>query len=310
MMRTTVRAFVWALLALLALGWGGAEGSGAGVDRVRVTATTTMVADLVRQVGGDAVEVYGLMGPGVDPHLYKASARDVTRLQQAEVVFYSGLMLEGKLQDVLVRLGRTGKPVVAVTSGLPEKDLLRPPGHGEHPDPHVWFDVLLWSKAVDVVVRGLGDVRPAARETFVARGREVTAKMQALHEWALRRVAEVPPAGRVLVTSHDAFNYFGRAYGFKVVGLQGISTVDEASLAAVTQLVDFVKQNRVKAIFVESSVPPNAIRRISQDAGAKIGGELFSDAMGTAGQMENGHDLGTYEGMIRHNVTTIVEALK
>jgi manganese/zinc/iron transport system substrate-binding protein len=278
--------------------------------KIRVTATTTMVSDLVRQVGGDQVEVIGLMGPGVDPHLYKAAASDVTKLQEADVIFYSGLLLEGKLQDVLTRLARSKKYVYAVTEGIPHDQLSEPQSFGGHFDPHVWFDVSLWAKCVDVVVKALSEVRPGGKATFEARGKEAFAKMMSLHQWVLKRVAELPKEGRILVTSHDAFNYFGRAYGFKVVGLQGISTVEEANLAAMTQLVDFVKKHKLKAIFVESSVSQNAIRRISQDAGVKIGGELFSDAMGTPGQIENGYDLGTYDGMIRHNVNAMVEALK
>ncbi|HKX61142.1 MAG TPA: zinc ABC transporter substrate-binding protein, partial [Verrucomicrobiae bacterium] len=218
--------------------------------------------------------------------------------------------LEGKLQDVLTRLARSKKFVYAVTEGIAHKELIEPESFGGHFDPHVWFDVSLWAKSVDVVVKALSEVRPAGKSGFEARGKATFAKMMSLHQWVLTRVAELPEASRILVTSHDAFNYFGRAYGFKVVGLQGISTVEEANLAAMTQLVDFVKKHKLKAIFVESSVSPNAIRRISQDAGVKIGGELFSDAMGTPGQLENGYDLGTYEGMIRHNVNAMVEALK
>ncbi len=301
------------IFRLVLLGWlasGARSGSASGAEPLRVTTTTTMVTDLVRQVGGDRVQVMGLMGPGVDPHLYKASARDVTKLQGADVIFYSGLMLEGKLEEVLSRLGKSGKNVHAVTAGFPKTELLVPEGQHGHPDPHVWFDVRLWARTVDTVVRALGEARPADREFFVSRGREVAARLQALHEWTKVRVAELPPAKRILITSHDAFSYFGRAYGFQVVALQGISTVEEANLAAVTQLTDFVRKHEVKAIFVESSVPPNAIRRISQDAGVKVGGELFSDAMGPDGQKENGYDLGTYDGMIRHNVNTIVDALK
>jgi manganese/zinc/iron transport system substrate-binding protein len=279
-------------------------------ERLRVTATTTMVADLVRQIGGDRVEVTGLMGPGVDPHLYKASAGDVTKLQRADAIFYSGLLLEGKLQDVLTKLARSKKHVYAVTESIAEKDLLEPPDMGGHYDPHVWFDVPLWTRTLPVVTKALVELRPADKAYFQGREHRATTNLTALHAWALRRVAEVPPNQRILVTSHDAFNYFGRTYGFKVVGLQGVSTVEEAGLAAMTQLVDFIKKHKVKAIFVESSVSPNAIRRIGQDAGVKVGGELFSDAMGTDGQMENGYDLGTYEGMIRHNVNVIVEALK
>jgi len=288
----------------------GFPGISSGGDKLRVTTTTTMVSDLIRNVGGDQVEVTGLMGPGVDPHLYKASASDVTKLQDADIIFYSGLLLEGKLQDVLTRLARSKKFVYAVTEGIAHKELFEPESFGGHFDPHVWFDVSLWAKSVDVVVKALSEVRPAGKSGFEARGKATFAKMMLLHQWVLTRVAELPKASRILVTSHDAFNYFGRAYDFKVVGLQGISTVEEANLAAMTQLVDFVKKHKLKAIFVESSVSPNAIRRISQDAGVKIGGELFSDAMGTPGQLENGYDLGTYDGMIRHNVNAMVEALK
>lgn len=278
--------------------------------KIKVTVTTTMVLDLVKNVGGDRVEVQALMGPGVDPHLYKAAASDISRLQRADIVFYSGLLLEGKLQDVFARMARTKKHVYAVTETIPEKELLEPESFGGHYDPHVWFDVPLWEKCVEAVVKGLSEVAPKSREYFEKRGAETHARMAELHAWAKKKAAELPAEKRILITSHDAFNYFGRAYGFQVVGLQGISTVEEASSASMTKLVDFVKQKKVKAIFIESSVPPNAIKRISQDAGVKIGGELFSDAMGTAGQKENGYDLGTYEGMIKHNLTTIVEALK
>jgi manganese/zinc/iron transport system substrate-binding protein len=286
-----------------------ASGGGSGA-KINVTATTTMVADLVRSVGGERVEVQGLMGAGVDPHLYKASASDITKLQRADVIFYSGLLLEGKLQDIFARMARTKKHVYAVTEAIAEKDLLEPASFGGHYDPHVWFDVTLWEKCVQTVVKGLSELDPKSKDYFEKRGKESQARMRELHQWALQKASELPKEKRILITSHDAFNYFGRAYGFQVVGLQGISTVEEASLAAMTKLVDFVKKNQIKAIFIESSVPPNAIKRISEDAGVKIGGELFSDAMGTPGQIENGYDLGTYEGMIKHNLTTVVNALK
>jgi len=278
--------------------------------KIKVTATTSMVTDLVKTVGGDRVEVLGLMGAGVDPHLYKASASDITKLQRAEVIFYNGLLLEGKLQDVFAKMARTKKHVYAVTETIDEKTLLEPESFGGHYDPHVWFDVTLWSKCVESVVKGLSEFEPKSKGYFEKRGKETQAAMSELHQWALKKAAELPKEKRILITSHDAFNYFGRAYGFKVVGLQGISTVEEASLASMTKLVDFVKQQKVKALFVESSVSPVAIKRISDDAGVKVGGELFSDAMGTPGQIENGYDLGTYEGMIKHNLNTIVEALK
>jgi len=277
---------------------------------VRVTATTTMITDLVQQIGGDQVEVQGLMGPGVDPHLYKPTASDVIKLQKADIIFYNGLLLEGKLTDLFARMARTQKHVYAVTESIPTELFLEPPEFQGHYDPHVWLDVSLWSGCVEVVVQGLSAVRPESADLFTSRGVAVKKTMTALHDWALKKSAELPPEKRILVTSHDAYNYFGRAYGFKVVGLQGVSTVTEAGLADMAKMVDFIRKHKVRAIFAESSVSAAAIRRISSDSGAMMGGELFSDAMGTPGEMENGYDLGTYEGMIRHNLETIVRGLK
>ena len=278
--------------------------------KIRVTTTTSMVTDLVQQVGGDRVEVAGLMGAGVDPHLYKATAGDVSKLQQAEVIFYNGLVLEGKMTDIFTKLARSKKFVYPVTEGVPEKKLLEPPEFEGHFDPHVWFDVELWALCAQTVVKGLAEFSPKDKAHFEQRGKEVATKLRALHEWSVKKAAELPKEKRILVTSHDAYNYFGRAYGFQVVGLQGVSTVTEAGLADMAKLVDFIKKKQLKAIFVESSVSPATLQRIAKDAGVKVGGELFSDAMGTPGQMEHGYDLGTYEGMIKHNLTTIVGALK
>lgn len=277
---------------------------------VRVAATTSMVADLVRNVGGARVQVHGLMGPGVDPHLYKATASDVLKLQNAQVIFYNGLLLEGKMQELFGQLARKKKFVYAVTEDLPRELLLEPAALGGHYDPHVWFDVPLWSLCVDKVAEGLSEFDSAGRETYARNAEAFKARLKDLHEWAVRTSATLPEPKRVLVTSHDAFNYFGRAYGFQVVGLQGISTVTEAGVADVTKLVDFVKERKVAAVFVESSVSHATIDRISKDAGVRIGGELFSDAMGAPGDLENGYDLGTYDGMIRHNLNTIVGALR
>jgi len=285
-------------------------GSPALSAQVNVVCTTSMVSDLVREIGGDKVRVASLMGPGVDPHLYKATAADVTRLQSAQIIFYNGLMLEGKMQDVLVRLGKAKKPVYAVTEALDRKSLLSPEGFDGHPDPHVWFDLTLWMGCSETVVKGLSAVLPDSKAYFLQRASAWRSRMQKLHEFVLTKTAELPVGRRILVTSHDAYNYFGRAYGFRVVGLQGISTVTEAGLADMSRLVDFIKSQGIKAIFVESSVPHQTIERISRDAGVKVGGEIFSDAMGTPGVMENGVDLGTYEGMIKHNIITIVEGLK
>jgi manganese/zinc/iron transport system substrate-binding protein len=282
----------------------------AGAAPLRVVTTTSMVTDLVKQVGGDLVQVDGLMGPGVDPHLYKASASDVIKLQRADVIFYNGLMLEGKMTDLFVRMARAKRYVYALAEALPEERLLEPEGFDGHYDPHVWFDVELWAHCVSPVVEGLSAADSANAAVYSKRGDEVRARLAELHRWAKTKAGELPAERRILVTSHDAYNYFGRAYGFQVVGLQGISTVSEAALADMAKLVDFIRKRQVKAIFVESSVPPGTIRRIAQDAGVRVGGELFSDAMGTPGQIENGYDLGTYEGMVKHNLNTIVEALR
>jgi manganese/zinc/iron transport system substrate-binding protein len=273
-----------------------------------------MITNLVKDVGGERIEVTGLMGPGVDPHLYKATAGDVRSLQKCELVFYNGLYLEGRIGDVLVKLARKGKKVYAVTEEIEEGRLLEPPEFAGHYDPHIWFDPTLWIEAVGVVVEGLSVSDPQNASFYKEQGTRVKAEYEALHNWAKSAIGQIEPSHRILITSHDAFNYFGQAYGFKVVGVQGISTVTEAGLADIAKMVDFIKDNGVRAIFVESSVSPAAIERISKDAGIGIGGELYSDAMGVPGESEtrqgDTYDLGTYEGMLKHNVYRIVEALK
>ena len=274
-----------------------------------VVATVGMVADLARGVGGSDVVVQGLMGPGVDPHLYKATSSDLIRLQRAEVILYSGLHLEGKMQETFQRLSRSGRRVRAVTDGLPQERLIRA-GRDGMVDPHVWFDVDLWARCADGVASELSAARPESAEGFRQRAATVKEELKALHQWVLDRAATVPASRRILVTSHDAFGYFGRAYGFQVVALQGVSTVTEAGLADMAQLTDFIRSKGVPAVFVESSVSHASLERIRKDAGVKLGGELFSDAMGTPGQKHGGYDLGTYQGMIRQNVDRIVEGLK
>lgn len=254
------------------------------------------------------------MGPGVDPHLYKASAGDVSRLGRAEVVFYSGLFLEGRMEDVLKRLEQRGRRVISVTEGIPVEQLFRPPQFEGHPDPHVWGDPTLWKQAVERVAKGLSEVAPQSAAAFHRRAVAYQGELDRFREWGKKRVAEIPPSARVLITSHDAFNYFGRAFGFEVVGVQGISTVTEAGLADITKVSDLVKERKLKAIFVESSVSPATIERISKDSGARIGGELFSDALGAVGDVrEKGgekYDVGTYLGMLKHNMNTVVDALR
>ena len=246
------------------------------------------------------------MGPSVDPHLYQATLEDVDKLKNADVVFYVGLFLEGKIEENLKNL----KTAHAVTDKIDIAKLLASDEYENHHDPHIWFDVNLWAETVDVVVEGLSAADSANAADYKKNGEAAKSKMKELQAWADAKVAELPEDKRILITSHDAYNYFGRAYKFQVVGLQGISTEGEAGLADVVKMVSFIKEKGVKAVFVESSVNPAAIKRISEDSGAKVGGELFSDAMGELGKIENGHDVGTYEGMIKHNLSTIVNALK
>ena len=286
----------------------------AHASKMNVVTTTTMVSDMVKEIGGDRVNVVGLMGPGVDPHLYKPASSDVVKLQRARIIFYSGLMLEGRMTDLFFRMARAGKLVYAVTESIPEKDRLEPPEFAGHWDPHVWGDPILWSNCIVTVVDGLSKADPAGAADYAKRGRAVDASYKAMKAWALKRIAEVPRKHRILITSHDAFNYFGQAFGFQVVAVQGLSTVTEAGLADIAKMVDFIKQKKIKAIFVESSVNPAAIERVSKDANVKIGGELFSDACGKVGDIHEAHgekyDVGTFVGMLKHNINTVVDALK
>lgn len=277
---------------------------------IRVTATTGMVADLASNIGGEHVQVTALMGPGVDPHLYKASPADMSSLSNADVIYYNGLHLEAKLGDVLVKQGREGKRVFAVSETVPEERLREPPEFEGHFDPHIWFDVSLWAETIPLVVSSLSEIAPAHRAAFEANGEAYAKTLAELHEYCKSRIALIPEAQRVLVTAHDAFGYLGQAYDIDVVGLQGISTASEYGLKDVERIVDIVIERQAKAVFVESSVGPRSIEAVVAGCKArghevKIGGELFSDAMGSAGTPE-----GTYIGMVRHNVDTIVEALK
>ena len=302
-----------ALAALSAAGCGGAS-TGVGADAAAGTgtphavATTGMVADLVRHVGGEHVRVTQMFGAGVDPHLYKATRDDVRLLASADVVFYSGLMLEGKMSDVLVKMAR-GRPVVAVTEALDPALLLEPDDLAGHDDPHVWMDAAAWSGCVEIVEEALAEYDPDHAADFKANAAAYRRRLADLDAYGKRVVATIPEGQRVLVTSHDAFNYLGRAYGMDVRGVQGISTESEAGLRRVSELVDLLVSRNVRAVFVESSVPRKSIDSLVEGARARghavtIGGELFSDAMGPAGTYE-----GTYVGMLDHNLTVIARAL-
>lgn len=280
----------------------------AGWAEVRVVATTTMLADLVQSVGGPHVAVDGLMGPGIDPHLYQASAGDVGRMQNADVVVYNGLHLEGKMGDVFAALARQGRTVICIADGIdPAKLLTEEAGI---PDPHIWFDVRLWQDAASELARGLGKADPEHAGDYKANAEKYRMELDALQSYIMDRVKEIPEGQRVMVTAHDAFNYFGRAYGFEVRGLQGISTSAEAGTADVSALADFIVERRIKAVFVESSVPRKTIEALQAAVKARgfdvgIGGELYSDSLGGVGSGAE-----TYILTVKANVNTITGALK
>lgn len=274
-----------------------------------VTATVAMIADIVREVAGDRANVSGMIGSGVDPHLYKPTAPDIKSLQQADVIFYNGLNLEGKMGDVLVRMARSGKSVYAVTEEILDQGSYVITDEEDHYDPHVWMDVQGWIKAVDVVSEGLAAYDPEGTDSYIKNATAYKQELVKLDAYAKKVISSIPEEKRVLVTAHDAFGYMARAYGLEVKGIQGISTESEAGVKDIEDLVSFLADKKIPAIFIESSVSDKNIRALAEGAEAKghqvgIGGELFSDAMGPSGTYE-----GTYLGMIDHNATTIARAL-
>lgn len=280
----------------------------AAEGKLTVVATTGMIADAARQVGGAEVEVTALMGAGVDPHAYRQTRTDIAAMTRADLVLWHGLYLEAQMEDFFHSLARK-RVVVPVAEAMP-KDLLR--GHDDYADkfdPHVWMSPEMWKHVVREVARALIEARPAAADLFAANLERHLGELDRLSDYGRRVVAGVPDDNRVLVTAHDAFGYFGRDYGFDVLGIQGISTQSEAGLNRIGELVDVLVDRQVKAVFVETSVADRSMRALIEGAAAKdhevvIGGELFSDAMGAEGTYE-----ATYLGMLDHNFTTIAGAL-
>jgi manganese/zinc/iron transport system substrate-binding protein len=277
-------------------------------DRIAVVATTGMIADTARRVGGDLVDVRALMGPGVDPHGYRQTRSDIVAMTRADLVLWHGLYLEAQMEDFLADLSRKST-VVAVAESLPRDNLLSHADYEGRFDPHVWMDPTLWSGVVDAIAAALTSVRPEAADAFNANAADFKEELAALASYSTATLSQVPEAQRVLLTAHDAFGYFGKAYGFEVIGIQGISTESEAGLNRISELVDTLVTRDIGAVFVETSVSDRNIRALIEGAAARghavtIGGELFSDAMGADGSYE-----GTYLGMIDHNVTTIARAL-
>jgi len=277
--------------------------------KLQIVATVGMITDAVKTIAGDKIQVSGLMGPGVDPHLYKATKGDIDLLDNADLILYNGLNLEAKMTDIFEKMNSV-KPTVAVSESIDNALLRHPPEFQGHPDPHVWFDVSMWKSSVQSVGEAL--VRNDTANTTLYETNLVSylKALDSLHEWVKVEMTKIPIERRVLVTAHDAFGYFGRAYDIEVYGLQGISTVTEAGLYDVTHMIDMLVERKIKAVFVETSVPRKAIDAVvegcrSNGHDVQIGGLLFSDAMG-----EDGTPEGTYIGMVRYNVNTIVNALR
>ena len=278
-------------------------------ERLRIITTTGMITDIVSQVAGQRAEVVGLIGAGVDPHLYKPTRSDIATLTSGEIVFYNGLLLEGKMTDALIRVATAGKKVFPVSELLAEEDLLEPEQFKGLYDPHVWMDPVSWAKAVVVVRDKLSEYDPEGSAEYAKNAESYLKELEKLNDYAKKVLGSIPKDSRVLVTAHDAFNYLGKRYGIEVMGIQGLSTESEAGVKDIERIIGVLVTRKVPAVFVESTVSKRNIQALVEGAQAqghqvRIGGELFSDAMGTSGTYE-----GTYIGMIDHNVTTIARAL-
>lgn len=313
-MKQKIKGLLGAVLSLSLL-LAGCSAPGADTEStedklLNVVATTTMLADLSHIIGGERVTVDGLMGPGIDPHLYQASEGDVSLMQKADIVIYNGLHLEGKMGEIFKNLSGQESNVICIEDGLDESKLLASEADSSAHDPHIWFDVSLWKEAAKTVAAGLSKADPNGKEDYETNLESYLKELDETDTYIRNRAAELSEEQRVLVTAHDAFQYFGKAYGFEVRGLQGISTDAEAGTADVSALADFIVERQIKAIFVESSVPPKTIEALQAAVKAKnfdvaIGGELYSDSLGDA---KAGTD--TYILTVKANIDTIVDALK
>lgn len=286
--------------------------SGAAVERttseegkIKIVTTISQIGEPLSAIGGDRVEVKSLMGPSVDPHLYNATHSDIQKIEDAHLVFYNGLYLEANMIDIFHEIGKS-KPVLAVAETIPESERLQ--DEDGIVDPHIWFDIDLWKKALDAAVEEMKNYSPEDADYFENNKRRYFEKLDELKEEA-KKLMEIPKERRVLVTAHDAFGYFGRMHDLKVVGLQGLSTEAEIGVSDIQEMIELIKEYNVPAIFVETSINEKSIQAVIEGAkregiDVSLGGELFSDAMGEAGTEE-----GTYLGMYRHNVDTIYNAL-
>jgi len=301
-----MKNFIALLTAVLVLGCANNKKDN---GKLNVVVTTTILTDLVKNIGGDLINLQGLMGAGVDPHLYKASEGDVSKLFNADVIFYNGLHLEGKLVAIFEKM-EAEKTTVALGDFLPKEGLISSDYFASNYDPHVWFNIQYFKEFSDQVTTVLSTKDPKNKERYQANNIAFQQELDLLQTTVENKIASLDPQKRILITAHDAFNYFGKNYGFKVVGLQGLSTATEAGVQDVQQLSEYIIEHKVKAIFVESSVPRRTIEALeaavlSKGHQVSVGGSLYSDALGDVGSVE-----GTYIGMFLYNVKTIVNALQ
>lgn len=278
--------------------------------KLHIVTTTSIITDLVSNIGKDKIHIQGLMRAGVDPHLYKASEGDVTKLFNADVVIYNGLHLEGKLEDVFKKLHHQNKKTIVASDTLGKSELISSKQFASNYDPHIWFSIKNWKKMIVYVADKLSKIDAENALSYQKNAKEYLEKIEQLETELIQKISELPIEKRILVTAHDAFNYFGKEFDFQVVGLQGLSTATEAGVKDVQNLASFIIENEVKSVFVESSVPKRTIEAlkaavISKKHELSIGGTLFSDALGSEGTEES-----TYIGMYRYNVNTIVNSLK
>lgn len=298
------------VLLTLGLFWAFTRDTQAEQPRIlSIVATTSMIGDVATEIAGRQASVRSLMGSGVDPHLYKPTRSDMAAFLEADAVFYNGLMLEGKMTSAIRRLEEAERAVFAVSERISRRFLLSSAAHANHYDPHVWMDPAAWQEVAGLVAEVLAGLDPAHRDVYRSNALRYLESLQALDRYAVKALSSIPQEARVLVTSHDAFQYFGRRFGLEVLGVQGLSTESEAGVRDIERLVDLLVSRRVRAVFVESTVSPRNLKALLEGAAVRghqvrIGGELFSDAMGARGTYE-----GTYIGMIDHNVTLITRAL-
>ncbi|WP_040212831.1 metal ABC transporter solute-binding protein, Zn/Mn family [Clostridium polynesiense] len=310
MKKVIIPIFITLILVTVLSGCNPGKKSETPDGKFRVVATTTMLADMTRTLGGDHIQVEGLMGPGIDPHLYKASAGDVKLMQKADMVVYTGLHLEGKMGEIFENLTDIDKKVVNVSNGIDKSRLLMSEDNAEAYDPHIWFDVSLWKDSAKELAKGLKELDSQHAEEYENNLQSYLKELDGLNDYIVKRISELPEEKRVLITAHDAFNYFGHAYGFQVKGLQGISTASEAGTSDLRNLANFIVKHQIKAVFVESSVPKKNIQALQEAVKAQgfyveIGGELYSDSLGDEGSGDE-----TYIKTFKSNIDTIVDALK